>query len=153
MTKSIEEMGTFVIEGKIDLPASFSCGAVASRFFIEMRDNKRIMGTRCPNCNRVYVPPRATCKTCFGQLSEWVQVSDRGTLLSYATVHQPGPVQPVEPPFVYGIVQLDGADTGLVHLLGEVDLERLRVGMRLQAVFQDKRNGNILDIKYFRPLR
>ncbi|OGO02693.1 MAG: hypothetical protein A2Y91_05015 [Chloroflexi bacterium RBG_13_54_8] len=153
MTHATEQMGAFVVEGKIDLPATFSVGAVASRFFIEIRDNRRIMGLRCPECNRVYVPPRATCKRCFGQLSEWVEVSDKGTLLAYAIAYQPNPAQPVDTPIVYGIVQLDGADTGLVHLLSEVDFERLKVGLRLQTVFKEKRVGNILDIKYFRPLR
>jgi hypothetical protein len=55
-------------------------------------------------------------------------------------------------PIVYGIIQLDGADTGFVHMLGEVDPEQLRVGMRVQAVFKKEREGNILDIKYFKPL-
>ncbi|MCX5999105.1 MAG: Zn-ribbon domain-containing OB-fold protein [Chloroflexi bacterium] len=153
MTRSIEEMGAFIVEGKIDLPATFSAGAVASRFFIEIRDNKKIMGLRCPQCNRVYVPPRATCKRCFGKLSEWCEVSDKGTLLAYAISHQANAAQPVQPPIVYGIVQLDGADTGIVHMIGEVDCERLHVGLRLQAVFKDKRVGDILDIKHFKPLR
>jgi hypothetical protein len=61
-------------------------------------------------------------------------------------------MQPVEPPIIYGIIQLDGADTGLLHMLGEVDLEQLKIGMRLQAVFQEKRVGSILDIKYFKPV-
>jgi uncharacterized OB-fold protein len=52
-----------------------------------------------------------------------------------------------------GIVKLDGADTGLVHLLGGVDIGKLRVGMRMQAVFREKRQGNYLDIEYFRPLK
>jgi hypothetical protein len=60
--------------------------------------------------------------------------------------------QPVEPPIIYGVVQLDGADTGFVHMLGEVDPEQLRIGMRVQAVFKDERSGGILDIRYFRPL-
>jgi uncharacterized OB-fold protein len=37
-------------------------------------------------------------------------------------------------------------------MLGEIDPEQLRVGMRVQAVFQKEREGNILDIKYFKPL-
>jgi uncharacterized OB-fold protein len=58
----------------------------------------------------------------------------------------------VEPPLVYGIIQLDGADTGLVHMLGEVEPEQLRIGMRVQAVFKEERVASILDIKYFKPL-
>jgi uncharacterized OB-fold protein len=55
-------------------------------------------------------------------------------------------------PIVYGVIQLDGADTGFVHMLGEVDSEQLRIGMRVQAVFKEKREASILDIKYFKLL-
>jgi uncharacterized OB-fold protein len=51
-----------------------------------------------------------------------------------------------------GIIKLDGASTGLMHLLGEVDLNSIGVGMRVKAVFRDERQGNYLDIKYFKPL-
>jgi uncharacterized OB-fold protein len=110
------------------------------------------MGTRCQTCNRVYVPARSICKDCFGQLREWVEVSDKGTLLTYTICNEPNGAQPVETPVAYGIVQLDGADTGLVHMLGEVEPEQLRIGMRVQAVFKREREASILDIRYFRPL-
>jgi uncharacterized OB-fold protein len=110
------------------------------------------MGTRCPDCNRVYVPARSICKDCFGQLSQWVEVSDKGTLLTYTVCNAPNAVQPTEAPLTYGIVQLDGADTGFVHMLGEVEPEQLRVGMRVQAVFKEEREASILDIRYFKPL-
>jgi len=152
MAEMLEELESFVIPGKIFIPNTYYAGPVGSRFLSELRDKKRIMGIRCPTCNRVYVPPRATCKVCFNKLEEWVEVSDKGTLLTYAIVRQPSPVQPVEPPFAYGIVHLDGADTGFVHLLGEVELDRLRIGMRVQVVFKEERVGSILDIKYFKPL-
>lgn len=152
MAEKLEELESFVIPGKIDIPNTYFAGLAGSRFLIELRDNRRIMGIKCHTCNRVYVPPRATCKACFNKLEEWVEVSDKGTLLTYAIVRQPSPVQPVEPPFAYGIVHLDGADTGFVHLLGEVELDRLRIGMRVQAVLKEERVGSILDIKYFKPL-
>lgn len=152
MAETLEELESFVIPGKIFIPNTYYAGLVGSRFLIELRDNRRIMGIKCPTCNQVYVPPRATCKVCFNKLEEWIEVSDKGTLLTYAIVRQPSPVQPVEPPFAYGIVHLDGADTGFVHLLGEVEFNRLRIGMRVQAVFKEERAGSILDIKYFKPL-
>jgi uncharacterized OB-fold protein len=125
---------------------------VGSRFLIEMRDNKKIMGTKCTTCDLVYVPARSVCKHCFAQLDQWVEVSDKGTLLTYTVAGQSNGVQPIDPPIIYGIVQLDGASTGLVHMLSEVDFEKLVVGMRVRAVFREKRVGSILDIKYFAPL-
>jgi len=47
---------------------------------------------------------------------------------------------------------LDGADTGFVHMLGEVDFDRLEIGMRVQAVFNDERTASVLDIKHFKPI-
>jgi len=34
-----------------------------------------------------------------------------------------------------------------------VDLEQINIGMRVEAVFGEDRKGEILDIKYFRPLK
>ena len=152
VTEKLEGMDVWTYHGQIYIPNTYSAGAVGSRFLIEIRDKKRIMGTRCPTCNRVYVPARAICKDCFGLLDEWVEVSNKGTVLTYTVCNQPNLVQPVETPLIYGIIQLDGADTGFVHMLGEVDPEQLRIGTRVQAVFKEQREASILDIKYFKPL-
>ncbi|MBM4444618.1 MAG: Zn-ribbon domain-containing OB-fold protein [Chloroflexi bacterium] len=148
----LKDADVFIYHGKIYIPASYTAGAVGSRFLIEMRDNKKIMGTRCVACDLVYVPARSVCKHCFAQLDKWVEVSDRGTLQTYTVAGQANGVQPVDPPIIYGVVLLDGASTGLVHMISGVDFEKLAVGMRVKAVFAEKRVGSILDIKYFAPL-
>jgi len=155
LTEKLEGMDVWLYHGKIHIPNTYSAGAVGSRFLIELRDNERIMGTRCPACNLVYVPARSVCKDCFGQLSEWVEMSPHGTLLTYTVAYEPNPVQPSPIPVAYGIVQLDGADTGFVHMLGEIDAEQLKAGMKVEAVFKvkEERQASILDIKYFKPMR
>jgi uncharacterized OB-fold protein len=130
---------------------TYDAGAVRSRFLTEIRDNRKLVGIRCPECNRVYVPPRTVCLKCFGNLSEFVDVGQTGTLTTYSIVYRPQPYYPVEAPFVYGIIQLDGADTGLVHFINEVDFQQVRVGMRVKPVYKEERVGSILDIKYFKP--
>ena len=47
---------------------------------------------------------------------------------------------------------MDGADTGLVHFIGGIDPERLKTGMKVQAVFKEERVGSILDIEHFKPI-
>jgi uncharacterized OB-fold protein len=155
VTEKLEGMDVWLYHGQIYIPNTYSAGAVGSKFLIALRDKGRILGTRCPTCNRVYVPARSVCKDCFAQLDEWVEVSDKGTVLTYSIDHESKPViQPAEPPIVHAIIQLDGADTGLVHMLGEVEPEKLSIGMRVQAVFKPKKDrvASILDIKYFKPL-
>jgi uncharacterized OB-fold protein len=56
-------------------------------------------------------------------------------------------------PFGYGVIFLDGADTGFLHLLYEYDEAQLAEGLRVEPVFADERTGHMLDIKYFRPVK
>jgi len=151
-TRKLEDKDVYIYEGQIYIPNTFTAGTLGTKILVDLRDRKKITGMQCPTCNRVYVPARSTCKDCFGQLDELVEVSDKGTVLTYTVVSEPNACQPVEPPLIYGIVQLDGADNGFVHMLGGVEAEQLRVGMRVQAVFKEERKGSILDIKYFKPL-
>jgi uncharacterized OB-fold protein len=85
-------------------------------------------------------------------MDEWVEVSNEGTLTAYTMVYQSEPSYPVKTPFAYGIIKLDGADTGFAHIIGELNSKDLRIGMRVQAVFKENRIGSILDIQYFKPI-
>lgn len=152
MSKKIGESEAFVTDKPFETWYRNYAGSICSKFLIELRDNKRILGIKCPQCNRVLVPARPTCARCFAQTQGWVEVSDTGTLLTYTTVYQPLACLPAKPPLIYGVVKLDGADTGLVHMLGEVEPKDVHIGMRLQAVFNKQRKGDIRDIQYFRPV-
>ena len=151
MDKWLEGLEPIVEHQELKVPYRYSMGAAASKFFSEIRDNKKIMGIRCPKCDLVYVPPRSTCGRCFSPLNDWVEVGGQGTLETYTRVRYQPPVQPVAAPFFYGIIKLDGADTGLPHLIGDANGKELRIGMRVQAVFKEERVGNLLDILYFKP--
>ena len=155
MTSQQEEPLT--IDGRWDIPYRHTAGKAASRFFRELRENKRIMGVRCPGCRRVLVPPRSFCERCFVPIDEWVEVQDSGILTTFTIVYAPFASLP-PPPYCVGLIKLDGADTALMHYVGGVELQDLEaakkaisVGMRLQAVWNDEREGKISDIAHFRP--
>ncbi len=152
LTEKVEGSDSWIYHGQVYIPNTYYAGEMGSRFLVEIRDNKRIMGTRCPKCNMVYVPARSICVECIDKLSEWVEVSNKGTLVTFCIDHEPSVVQPVKPPIIYGTVHLDGADTGFVHMLGEVDPKQLKIGMEVEAVFKDEREGSILDIHDLKPL-
>ena len=128
-----------------------TAGATGSKFLIDIRDNKKITGIKCPSCSKVYVPPRLHCPTCCVKMSEWVELSGKGTLNTYTVVRYKEPYQPKEPPIIYAVIQLDGADTGLTSILGEVDPDKVKIGMRLEPVFKEEREGSLLDIDHFKP--
>jgi len=142
-----------IFEQVMQVPYNYSAGPVASRFLTALSDEKKLMGIRCNKCGLVYVPPRATCGRCFSELSEWVELSGRGIVETFTVVNYPEPIQPMDVPFILAVIKLEGADTGLAHLIGEVDEKDLTIGMRVEPVFRERRHGHILDIKYFRPIK
>ena len=151
-TRKLEDQDVYIYEGQVYIPNTYTAGTLGTKVLTALRDKKKIMGIKCPTCNRVYVPPRVTCHGCFGKLKELVEVGPKGTLLTYTTVHETNICQPVEAPLTYGVIQLDGADNGFVHMVGGVEVEQLRVGMRVEPVFAEERRGSVLDIRYFKPL-
>jgi hypothetical protein len=141
------------LRGSISIDYEWTAGIAGSRFFQELRDHRRIMGTQCPECRRVMVPPRIFCEECFVDAREWVEVSPKGELVTFGESYLGTDGSLLEKPWILGIVKLDGAHGGLVHFIGEADPKDLKLGMRMEAVFNEDRKGSILDIKYFRPMK
>jgi len=150
--KGIEPM---VYNSKINVPYSWWAGDTASRFFISLRDEKKIIATRCGTCNRTFLPPRKSCPACFTENTEWVSVSDEGTVLSFTVARRKFASIPPDRklPVIWGLIRLDGADTALLHYLDEVKPEDVKIGMRVKAVFADQRKATIRDISHFKPVR
>jgi uncharacterized OB-fold protein len=141
-----------VYHGRIKVPYSWSAGEYGSRFFYELKENKKIWATKCPKCKKVFTPPRKTCPDCFVPIGEWVEVGPNGTLITFTIVRYSAQTHPFPPPFAIGIIQLDRAETGLVHLIGGVEVEGIRSGMRVKPAFKEDRGGSLLDISYFEPV-
>ncbi len=146
--KNVEPM---VYNSKINVPYHWWAGETASRFYISLRDEGKILGTRCPQCKKVYIPPRKNCPECFVQNSEWVNVGASGELVSYTVVRKQLPALPKKAPVIYGLIKLDGADTSLLHMIDKVKPEELKIGIRMVARLKKERNGTIMDIEYFTP--
>ena len=136
---------------RLNVPYKHSVGPVGSKFLRALGE-KKILAIKCSSCDRVYVPPQSICPACFTPLNNLIELNGEGTLVTYTVIRYPSSAQPVSPPFAVGIIKLDGADTGLVHLLGDVDFEKINIGMRLKPVFKEKPEGNILDIRHFKPI-
>jgi uncharacterized OB-fold protein len=144
--------GEVVYPGKIRVPYVWSVGEYGSRFLYELKEHKKFWATRCPRCRKVFIPPRKSCPDCFVQIGEWLEVGPHGSLVTFTIVRYRAQTHPVLAPFAIGVIQLDGSDTGLVHLIGGEDIEEISSGMRVKPVFREEREGNLLDILYFTPL-
>lgn len=121
-----------------------------SRFFRELRENKRILGAKCTSCGRVYCPPRADCALCY-KPTKWIELSGKGEIVTCTVQYYTTSSFIKKVPFICAYVRLDGTDTVLMANIEMEDVSKARPGMRVEAVFRDERRGVITDF-YFRPL-
>ncbi len=108
---------------------------------------RRFVGRRCPDCLKVYVPPRGACPTCGVLLGEEVAVADTGVVTSFCIVNVPVEGRVMKLPYVYAGILLDGADLELHHL---VDLPKVHTGLRVRAVWADEPRPTLESILCFR---
>jgi len=128
-----------ILEGSVRLPFRYAAGATASTFLQALRDEGRILGSRCPSCRTVLCPPRPDCPRCGKPATEPVEVGPAGTLVSWTELPGRG---------AFGLVRPDGADTAFVHRL-LAPPQGLRAGTRVRARFAEDRSGGIADLAGF----
>lgn len=126
-------------------------GEVASWFYVQIRDHAKIYGRRDAKTGRVLVPPRAFSDQSLEPTTEWVEVGPGGRIETFTIVYEPFQNLP-EPPYAFGYVLLDGADTAIGGFFRGVDLAdpaaagaKLKVGTRVATKFAEKREGGMLD--------
>ena len=133
---------------------SWTAGVATGRFLRGLKDGE-LWGRECRKCERVMVPPRMYCEQCFRPTDAWVRLRDTGRVVTYSIAYVNFDASRRKEPILIAVVEVDGASPmmGLLHLLGEVRPDKVRVGMRVQAVWKasQEREGAITDIRYFRP--
>src|SRR5436853_5865792 len=134
-----------ILEGNITIPYKWTTGATVGRFLAELKENARLVGARCNGCSKVYVPPADVCGECYKPLDDWVSLTGQGTIIAITNVERTMPWSPMAAPYTLALVQLDGADTNLLHLAKP----GLKAGDRVSAVFKTERTGSLLDIEGF----
>lgn len=126
-------------------------GAI-TRTFLEGILDKRLLGLRCPECTKVYIPPRGSCPTCAVKPSEVVELAQKGTVTTFSVIRIPFEGQLLDPPYACAHIVLDGADVPLLHIVGDCPPDQVRMGMRVQAVWEDPPRPTLESVRYFRPI-
>jgi len=123
-----------------------SLGPVLSRFFTGIRDRK-ILGIKRPD-GTVMVPPKEYDPDTAATLDELVEVGQAGVVTSWAWVQAPRRQQPLDRPFAYALVRLDGADTPFLHAVDAGQESAMSTGMRVKARWGDEATGMITDFVF-----
>jgi len=133
----------------------YTVGRAGDKFFKELKNGK-IFGAKCEACNTTYVPAKIFCEKCFARLEDkYLNVGTKGIVYTFTECYETYEGIRKDKPSVVAVIQIDGTQGFLVHWLGEVDFEKVSIGMPVVAIFKAKkdRKGSILDIKYFKPIK
>jgi uncharacterized OB-fold protein len=101
---------------------------------------------------RVFVPPAEFDPTTGQALDQWVDVADEGTVVSWSWQPEPSESQPLNRPFAWVLVRLDGADTALLHVCDVSDPQAMETGMRVRARFVDGADPGMAALECFEPV-
>lgn len=124
-----------------------SVGPVLGQFFTALRQ-RRIVGVRGSD-GRVLVPPAEYDPVDYAPLTDIVDVHSVGTVVSWAWQPDPLPGQPLDRPFAWAWIKLDGADVPMLHAVDAGAPTAISTGARVHVHWADEPVGAITDIAYF----
>lgn len=124
-----------------------STGPVIGQFLAGLREG-RIEGARTAS-GKVLVPPTEYDPESGEAIVDFVPVAATGTVITWAWVSEPRPRQPLDRPFAWALIKLDGADTALLHVVDAGSSDRMTTGMRVRVRWSAERVGAIHDIACF----
>lgn len=132
----------------VEYPFSRTLGPAASAFLTGLRE-QIVLGVRGAD-GRVIVPPVEYDPVTAAELSELVEVGTSGEVTTWTWVAEPRPEHPLDHPFAFALVKLDGADVAFLHAVDAPE-DAMATGMRVSVKWADEREGHITDIACFVP--
>lgn len=127
-----------------------SLGPTLSQFMTGLAQ-RRILGSR-DSTGRVHAPPLEYDPVTHAPTGDLVEVADVGTVLTWSWMPSPLEGQPLDRPFAWALIRLDGADTPMLHAVDVPSSDSMSSGMRVQVRWAASPVGSIRDIECFEPL-
>ncbi len=138
-----------LIENRIQFPYKRSLGPVFGAFMTALVGRK-ILGIR--NGDKVLAPPLEWDPATGEELApDFVEVGPAGTVKNWTWVPEPTEQHPLDRPFAFAIIQLDGADNSMIHAVDAGSIDAMSEGMRVAPRWRAERIGKINDIVCFVP--
>ncbi|MFX1453087.1 MAG: Zn-ribbon domain-containing OB-fold protein, partial [Promethearchaeota archaeon] len=88
--------------------------AEISKFFLEVKNNGKLFGTRCTKCGFGFFPPRINCHKCYAPC-EWVELSGKGEIVAGTLAHFGVSNFTEIVPITIAFVKMDEMDMAIRH--------------------------------------
>ena len=137
--------GVLVAPHSIEYTYTRSTGPMIGAYLTGLREG-RIVGSRGAD-GRVLVPASDYDPITSETLTETVEVSDAGTVTTWSWVPAAREGQPLDQPFAWALVLLDGADTPLLAAVA-CNEGQIQTGARVKAHWKDGRIGVAGDLTF-----
>ncbi|MEV6236123.1 OB-fold domain-containing protein [Lentzea sp. NPDC051838] len=124
-----------------------STGPTLGRFLSDLR-RRKVTGIRGSD-GRVHVPPLEYDPVTATRLTDFVDVASTGVVRGWSWIPEPLEGQPLDRPFAWALIQLDGADTTMLHAVDAGTADAMSTGARVRVRWRDERVGAITDIECF----
>ena len=128
--------------------------SAAAQEYLHAYADKRILGNRSPVDGAVFVPPRGVDPRHGVAATEMVELAHTGHVGNFCVTHLPIPGRDDLPtPYVSAWIHLDGADIGFLGLVAGCDLDDVRIGMRVRAVWKPEEDlgATAENVLYWEP--
>ena len=134
---------------KVEFDYTRSLGSVLSQFMSALKQHSVLGGVLADG--RVVVPPPEFDPVTHLAITELVPVSDHGTVQSWSWVPEPVSQQPLDKPFAFAQVLLDGSDAPMLHAVDVSSPSEISTGLRVRVRWAEQPTGTIRDIACFEP--
>lgn len=118
-------------------------------YFNFMKESK-LMATECLDCSSIELPARAVCSKCQSSNMKWKELSGKGKLASFTTVHVGAEIMSrkgynMKKPYCFALMEITEKEKVYVsgQLIGvdESKPETIEIGMPLKTTFLTTEDG------------
>ena len=161
-----ERPETIGAEGTWNISSYNYKGSRLMEEYVEVLKQKKLIGSLCPGCGKVIVPPRNLCGRCHRKMDGRKIVSNRGTITCFivSPPMEKGKLKvlgmdPVETGLIKEgeviipvFVKFDGADSNTDTILLNVDPKAVHIGMRVKVLWAKEPQGALSDFEGVEPV-
>ncbi|MBD3337751.1 MAG: nucleic acid-binding protein [Candidatus Lokiarchaeota archaeon] len=134
----------------------YANGVAGDKFFKHLKQNDSFLASKCPECNKIYCPPRMYCEDCFVDIpdSHWKQIPATGTIRLFTIAKLNAHGKKLDAPKVMALIDVDQTDGAMLGVINTTDLEADLTDKKVKAVLkpQTEREGTLKDIRYWQLL-